>query len=88
MLWPTRLEGRLSASISTTDARALVDQASDAMNRRELERLDDLVADGFVRHREATPGLEASSLEEFKGVPPGRCRVVPRQRTNDVPPGR
>ena len=53
-------------SITTSDAHALVDQLFDAMNRRQLDRLDDLVADGFVRHCEATPGLVVRSRDDFK----------------------
>ena len=54
-------------SITTTqEARALVEGVFDAMNQRDLDRLDETVASGFVRHCEATPGLEVQSLDDFK----------------------
>ena len=53
-------------SITTPDARALVAGAFDAMNQRELDRLDETVASGFVRHCEATPEVDVRSLDDFK----------------------
>lgn len=37
-----------------------------AMNARDLDALDDLVAADVVRHSPSTPGLEVRSLEQFK----------------------
>ena len=45
----------------------LVRRLEQAMNARELDALDAIVARDFVRHCEATPGLEVNSLEDFKG---------------------
>ncbi len=55
----------------------------DALNSRNLNALDDVVDPGFVRHSQATPGIEIRSLAEFKrflqddwaGVPDGRTSV-------------
>ena len=33
---------------------------------RELDKLDDVVAAGFVRHCQATPQLEINSIDDFK----------------------
>ena len=38
----------------------------DAINSRELDRLDQLVAADIVRHSAATEGLVVTNLEEFK----------------------
>ena len=38
----------------------------DAINDRELARLDDLIAADYVRHCQATPGVEVNSIEDFK----------------------
>jgi predicted ester cyclase len=53
-------------SITTQDARALVGGMFEAMNERDLDRLDETMAPGFVRHCEATPDLEVRSLDDFK----------------------
>jgi predicted ester cyclase len=60
--------------------KALVRRFVDALNQHNLDALDDLVAPDFVRHCQATPGLEIRSLAGFKrflvedhaGVPDGR----------------
>jgi steroid delta-isomerase-like uncharacterized protein len=52
-----------------TDAaliRDLIQRLEDAMNARELELLDDIVADDFVRHCQATPDFDVRSREDFK----------------------
>jgi len=53
-------------SITTQDAQALVDEMFEAMNARDLDRLDRTVASDFVRHCEATPGVDVRSLDDFK----------------------
>ena len=45
----------MATTMSTTEAHALVVAAIDAMNARDLDRLDDLVAADYVRHCQATP---------------------------------
>jgi predicted ester cyclase len=53
-------------ALSTTEMRSLIERLTDAMNRRELEKLDEIVAADFVRHCEATPQVDVRSLEDFK----------------------
>jgi ketosteroid isomerase-like protein len=45
-------------SITSHDASALVERLFDAMNERDLDHLEQIVADDFVRHCEATPALD------------------------------
>jgi len=45
---------------------ALVEAMIKAVNQREFERLDALVAPDMVRHCAATPGVEVTSLQQFK----------------------
>jgi len=52
-----------------TDAdhvRDLVRRLEHAMNSRELDLLDDVLAADFVRHCEATPDFDGRSREDFK----------------------
>ena len=51
---------------STSEMHSLVQRLERAMNERKLEDLDAIMADDFVRHCEATPGLEVRSREQFK----------------------
>ena len=53
-------------SIATSDARAVITEFFDAMNDRELDRLDAIVAADFVRRCEATPDVVVQSLDDFK----------------------
>jgi predicted ester cyclase len=53
-------------AISTDQARSLIERLVDAMNNRDLDALDDVVAAGFVRHCQATPQLEINSIDDFK----------------------
>ncbi len=53
-------------SMTTKDMRSLVLRLQDAMNQRDLDQLDDIVAADFVRHCEATPQLDVRSLDDFK----------------------
>jgi predicted ester cyclase len=53
-------------ALSTTEMRSLIERLTDEMNRRELEKLDEIVAADFVRHCEATPQVDVRSLEDFK----------------------
>ncbi|MEJ2862814.1 ester cyclase [Actinomycetospora flava] len=46
--------------------RDLIKRLEDAMNSRELALLDDIVADDFVRHCQATPDFDVRSREDFK----------------------
>lgn len=51
---------------SSADAKSLLRRFENAMNSRQLDLLDELLAPGFVRHCQATPGLDVRSLEQFK----------------------
>jgi len=46
--------------------KSLARRFGEAMNARQLDLLDELVAPGFVRHCQATPGVCVTSLAEFK----------------------
>jgi steroid delta-isomerase-like uncharacterized protein len=52
-----------------TDATAIRDllgRLEEAMNSRQLDLLDDIVADDFVRHCQATPDFDVRSRDDFK----------------------
>ena len=51
---------------SSDQVRALIQQLEDAMNARDLDRLDDVLAEGFTRHCEATPDFDIHDREGFK----------------------
>ena len=52
---------------STIDEnKGLVRRFEEAMNARQLDALDELIAPNFVRHCQATPHLDVRSLEQFK----------------------
>jgi predicted ester cyclase len=57
-------EGSMQAS--NEEIKALIRRFEDAMNTRRLDLLDDIMAQDFVRHCEATPHLDIRSLEQFK----------------------
>jgi predicted ester cyclase len=64
-------------SITASDAHAMVTELFDAMNDRELDRLDAIVAANFVRHCEATPDVDVRSLEDFKAFLDAYTAVFP-----------
>jgi predicted ester cyclase len=51
---------------TTEDRRALVDTMVEAMNTRELERLDAVMSARFVRHCEPTPDAVITDLDSYK----------------------
>ncbi len=55
--------------MSTTmeENKLLVHRFGEAMNNRQFDLLDAIVAPDFVRHCEATPQVDVRSLEAFKG---------------------
>lgn len=58
---------------------------TDAINSRELDRLDQLVSPGVVRHSAATPGVRVASLAEFKAYLQSDFSAVPdSEMTIDV----
>ena len=64
-------------SIASLDGHALVSELFDAMNARELNRLDAIVAANFVRHCEATPDVVVQSLDDFKAFLDAYGEVFP-----------
>jgi steroid delta-isomerase-like uncharacterized protein len=48
------------------NTKALVRRFVEAMNARQLDALDELMAPDFVRHCQATPDLDIRSREQFK----------------------
>jgi len=63
--------------MSTSDAHVMVAEFFDAMNDRELGRLDAIVAPGFVRRCEATPDVVVESLDDFKAFLDAYTAVFP-----------
>ncbi len=63
--------------LTTSDAHAMINELFDAMNARELERLDAIVAADFVRYCEATPDVVVQSLEDFKAFLVAYTAVFP-----------
>ena len=64
-------------SIATSDPHAVVREFFGAMNDRELNRLDAIVAANFVRHCQATPDVDVRSLEDFKAFLRAYTAVFP-----------
>ena len=54
------------ATTTNLDRRALVDRMIEAMNERDLDRLDDVMSANFVRHCEPTPDLVIKDLDGYK----------------------
>jgi steroid delta-isomerase-like uncharacterized protein len=52
--------------MSVEDNKALVRRFGEAMNSRQLDALDEIVAPDFIRHCQATPEVDVRSLEGFK----------------------
>ena len=50
---------------------------AEAINARDLEALDELVAQDVVRHSAATPGVTVTSLEEFRAFLVSDFATVP-----------
>jgi|SRR5215213_5823774 len=64
-------------SIAAPEAHVVVTEFFDAMNERELNRLDAIVSANFVRHCEATPDVEVQSLDDFKAFLDAYTAVFP-----------
>jgi steroid delta-isomerase-like uncharacterized protein len=54
-------------STSVEENKLLVQRFGEAMNNRQFDLLDEIVAPDFVRHCQATPDVDVRSLEAFKG---------------------
>ena len=50
---------------SADHVRDLFRRLEEAMNARQLDRLDDVIAPNFVRHCQATPQLAVKSRDDF-----------------------
>jgi predicted ester cyclase len=48
------------------ETRELLKRFEEAMNTRQLDLLDDIIAPNFLRHCQATPQLDIRSLDRFK----------------------
>ena len=53
-------------STTTEQNKAVIRRFFDAWNSREPDGFDDLIAPDVVRHCQATPGVEARSLDQIK----------------------
>lgn len=51
---------------TSAEMKELVRRLEVAMNERKLDDLDEVVAENFVRHCEATPDVHVKSREDFK----------------------
>jgi len=60
-----------------SDGTEIVVAMTDAINARELDRLDEFVAEDIVRHSNATPGVAVTSLEEFRAFLESDIATVP-----------
>jgi predicted ester cyclase len=52
--------------MTSEENKVVVRRFEEAMNTRQLDVLDELIAPNFVRHCQATPQLDIRSLEQFK----------------------
>lgn len=71
LLLVTALTGLLIGCSSSSEPqleenKAVVQHFIEAVNSRDFNTLDELVASNLVRHSQATPGLNVRSLDEFK----------------------
>ena len=51
---------------SSADTKSVLRRFENAMNARQLDLLDEVLAPDFVRHCQATPALDIRSLDQFK----------------------
>src|SRR6202045_5135142 len=62
----TLTERRFPMSTTIEQNKAVIRGFFDAWNSRQPNAFDDLIAPDVVRHCEATPGVEARSLDQIK----------------------
>lgn len=60
-----------------SDGVEIVQGMTEAINARELDRLSEFVADGVVRHSNATPGVSVTNLDEFRAFLESDIATVP-----------
>lgn len=70
----------LAAQTSEERNEATFRAMVEATNARDLDRLDDLMTPGVVRHSQSTPGVEVTSLEEMKTFLRSDFATVPDSR--------
>jgi len=74
-----------SCSPEPLDGTKIVTAMTEAINARDLDRLDEFVAENIVRHSNATPGVVVTNLGEFKAFLKADFATVPDSvMTNDV----
>jgi steroid delta-isomerase-like uncharacterized protein len=61
--------------------KSVVQRFGEALNSRNLDLLDELVAPDFVRHCQATPWTQIRSLDDFKRFLQEGWAAVPDERT-------
>ncbi len=71
LLLVTALTGLLIGCSSSSEPqleenKAVVQRFIEAVNNRDFNTLDELVAPNLVRHSQATPGINVRSLDDFK----------------------
>jgi hypothetical protein len=59
-------EGVVTMSTTTQQNKDIIRRFFDAWNSRQPDAFDDLIAPNVIRHCEATPGMEARSLDQVK----------------------
>ena len=59
-------EGNFTMSTATEQNKTVIRRFFDAWNSRQPDAFDELIAPDVVRHCEATPGIEARSLDQIK----------------------
>lgn len=70
----------ISVAGTPTENKALVEEFVAVGNARDYDRLGDIVAETFVRHCQATPGLVISNLGQFRAFMEADVRVFPDSR--------
>jgi steroid delta-isomerase-like uncharacterized protein len=68
------------SAASARENKALVEAFTAAVNNHDLIRLNDLVADDFVRHCQATPEVRVRSLGDFKSFLKANRVAFPDER--------
>lgn len=74
------LAGPLTAQTTEERNEATFRAMVEAMEARDLDRLDDLIAPDVVRRSQATPGVVVEGLEDFKAFLRSDWAVVPDSR--------
>jgi steroid delta-isomerase-like uncharacterized protein len=76
----TLAAGALRAGPDAERNKELVSRFNEAVNAQDLAALDAVAAASFVRHSQATPDVEVTSLEQFKGYLKANHEIFPDER--------